>query len=243
MKPSELVLCEFVNPAEGPVESWSPFCLKVRRALALAGLDFASRQTYELHEFADLNPAQQVPILVADGTPIADSTAILDAIEAWTDAPPLDPRARAEALLYEEMADSGLYGYVLASRWADPNNWPKVRATFFGPTPDEIVLPVRKSVVDGLYARDITRAGLETCWQRHGALLDALDGRAPVEGFWLGETLSRADLALFAQVRSMATDLTPAQADAVMSRRRLWDWIERVDAATGGAPAERGPTR
>lgn len=232
MSPSELVLCEFTAPTDPAIISWSPFCLKVRRALDAHGLAYSTRHTHDVGEYAHLNPARQVPILLADGDPINDSTRILAAIRGWTGTEPVDPMLRAESTLYEELADTALYGFVLASRWADPENWPRVRPTFFGPAPDAIVEPIRKSVVDSLWARDIWRAGPKACWARFGELIDALETRAPKTGFWLGETLTGADYALFGQLQSFRTPLTPGQADAVVSRRRLTAWLDRVAAAS-----------
>ncbi len=65
-------------------------------------------------------------------------------------------------------------------------------------------------------------------------LLDDLDARAPAAGFWLGDRLGVADIALFGQLRSFDTPPTPQQATDLRARKRLSAWLNRVDAATAG---------
>src|SRR5690349_19576014 len=110
----KLVLCDF--PARTNLDGWSsfsPFVLEVARALALAKLP--------------------------------DSTNILRRIERLAPGSMtggLDKRALAEAWLWEEFADTALYPYVLATRWADDRGWPVPKAAFFGSIP----APVRSFV-------------------------------------------------------------------------------------------------
>jgi hypothetical protein len=47
----------------------------------------------------------------------------------------------------------------------------------------------------------------------------------------LGERIGVADVALFAQLRSFYTPLTPRQASSVRGRPRLAAWLHRVDGA------------
>lgn len=227
MRPTELVLCDLESPNLDHLESWSAFTLKTHRALKGAGLSYTTRREQSFEAYLELNPLGQIPILVADGRPITDSTRILAAIRTWTGAP--NP---SEALLWEELADSALNGFTVAARWADPANWPRVRAAFFGPAPDEVVLPMHAGVMQMLVARDVWRAGPDACWSRFAELLDALDERAPREGFWLGEALTAADYGLFGQLHALRCHLTPGQAAQIAQRPRLTAWLDRVDAAT-----------
>jgi len=55
-----------------------------------------------------------------------------------------------------------------------------------------------------------------------------------VRGFWLGTSPTRANIALYAQLRSLCTALTPAQRDRVEAQDRL-AWMARVDRACGSA--------
>ncbi len=81
----------------------SPYCRKIRVALATKGLDFEMQveKAWERRpEFLAMNPAGSVPVLIdEDGTILADHMAITEYLEEIHPAIPLlgaDPRARAE---------------------------------------------------------------------------------------------------------------------------------------------------
>lgn len=234
-----LVLCELARPPLADLESYSPFCVKVHRALKAGGLAYTSRRATTPDGHRDVNPQRQVPVLLIDGRPIADSTQILAALAELQPTPAwaaVDPAQHAEALLWEELADTSLNGFLVAARWADDRNWPNLFTAFFAPTPWPVrrfIAPqIRRRIVAGLVARDVWRAGPDACWRRFQIVLDALERRAPTTGFWLGPTLGVADLGLFAQLHSMCTPLTPWQQSQVQARPRLRDWLARVNQAT-----------
>jgi glutathione S-transferase len=99
---------------------------------------------------------------------------------------------------------------------------------------------LRAGVHKRLAARDVVRPSLEACWERFEETLGELEARAPARGFWLGTSVTRADIALFAQLRSLCTALTPAQADRVQDQARLSAWMARVDRACQSA-SDRAP--
>jgi glutathione S-transferase len=237
-----IVLCEMGETGIPGLQSYSPFCLKVHRALGLAGLPYQSRRGSP-RDFLALNPVGQLPILIVDDRPIYDSTTILAVVAQLSGRRggpafvPSDARAAAEAWLWEDWADRALNGYLVAARWADPRNWPLVREAYFKGAPwfvRKLVAPMlRRKVVAGLHARDFLRAGEQALRDDHRRVLDLLEARAPLEGFWLGgEAPTVADLALFAQLQSLRTPLTKAQARELSLRPALTDWLDRVDAAT-----------
>lgn len=227
-----LVLCELPDAtAAFGVPSLSPFCLKAHAALRLAGLPYTRRHADRPDGHRALNPTGQVPVLLDGEAPIADSTSILRRVLA------LAPGALAEspdAWLTEELADTALNGFLVASRWADDEAWPAVRDAYFGGAP-ALLRPVigalvRRGVLRALVARDVWRAGPDACWARFDRLLDALDARAPADGFWHGPTPSVGDVALYGQLRSFDTPLTPRRREAVTARPRLVAWLRRMDA-------------
>jgi glutathione S-transferase len=233
MSTPKLVLCELNDPNLAGIESFSPFCLKAHRALKAAGLPYERRHGSQPAAFGNYNPSRQVPVLLVDGEPIADSTQILRRILS------LRPGALAdgpEAWLWEELADTALNGFLVAARWADDRNWPTTRAAYFARMPAlvrALVPPrIRKRVVGTLVARDIWRAGADRCWSRFETLLDQLDARAPERGWWCGPSLSVADIALFAQLHSLRTPLTAPQAESLVRRKRLSAWLDRVHEET-----------
>lgn len=233
MSTPTLVLCELDDPGIAGLESWSPFCLKAHRALRAAGLPYTRRHGSRPAAHRRHNPTGQVPVLLADGAPAADSTEILRRILEWR---PDAFGAGDEAWLWEELGDTALNGFLVAARWADERNWAATRQAYFGRAPAlvrALVAPrLRARVVGTLVARDVWRAGPDACWRRFAALLDRLDGRAPDVGFWCGRRLSVADLGLFAQLHSLRTPLTPWQAAEVARRKRLSAWLDRVQEET-----------
>ena len=238
----KILLCELGETTIEGLQSYSPFCLKVHRALTLSGLDYASRRG-QPSSFRHLNAAAQVPVLLVDDEVVTDSTRILariDQLSVETGGPtllPRDARARAEAWLWEDHADRALSGYVVAARWADARNWPLVREAYFRGAPwfvRAIIAPrIRSRVLAGLVARDVLRAGEKALWDDYRRCLDHLEARAPLEGFWVSsEAPSVADIGLFGMLQSLRTPLTQAQAREIVLRPALTDWLDRVDAAT-----------
>jgi glutathione S-transferase len=249
MKHPELTLCEFPETGIPGVETMSPFVLKVRRALAVAGLSYDSWRVDHPAKLKQVNPAGQAPVLLVDSVPVADSTRILAKIEELVPgrlSRDADPRVRAEALLWEEFADVSLSGFLVASRWADDDNWPRTRDVIFGKAPwfvRALIAPrVRARVVGSLVARDVWRAGPDACWTRFGLVLDQLETRAPESGYWVGRALSVADLAIFAMLHSLRNAITPWQRDEIAKRKKLSSYLDRIDAETTtkrlGAAAE-----
>ena len=235
----KLVLCDF--PAKTNVDGWnsfSPYVLEVARALGLAKLPYEHRHI-DFFKLKELNPLGQLPVLLVGDEKVPDSTSILGRIEQLAPGSMtggLDARALAEAWLWEEFADTGLYPYVLATRWADDRGWPVPRAAFFAtiPAPVRSIVAglVRRGTVKKLVERDFTRAGLDACYARFHRVLDHLDARAPETGYWMGERPSVADLGLFGHLHSLRLPLIPFQAEEVKKRRRLSAYLDRVDAVT-----------
>ena len=172
MTAPSLVLCETGVTDRVDLETWSPFCLKVHRGLHLAGLTYA-RRNGRPDSFRGYNPTGQVPVLLVDGRPIADSTAILDWIDRAVPDTLVPDHAvtRGEAWLWEELGDTALNGFLVAARWADERNWATVRNAYFGEMP-----AVLRAVIPGrLRAKVIDIAACARCLARGSRrVLDAL---------------------------------------------------------------------
>jgi len=238
MNPEPITLCDLPETRIEGVESFSPFCLKVHRALRAAGLPYQTRREDRPDAYKHLNPAAQVPVLLVGDDAVSDSTRILERIESLAPGSmqPRDPRAAAESWLWEDWADRALNGYVVAARWADDRNWPLVRDAYFGTAPwfvRTLIAPrIRNHVLAGLRARDFLRHGNAALWSDFRRVLDLLEARAPERAYWTGERLSAADFALFGQLHALRTPLTPTQARELKLRPKLTDWLDRVDSAT-----------
>jgi glutathione S-transferase len=235
-----LALCEVGDPGIEGIESLSPYCVKVHRALKYAGLPYERLHRTHPGAFGRENPKKLVPVLLIDGEAVADSTDICARVDAFSKKTliPTDPRARAEALLWEELGDSAVNGFFVAARWFDDRNWPIARESIFAVVPSITRRPIawmmRRRVLAQLWHREVTRGGVEECWRRFSVLLDQLDSRAPAAGYWIGDDLTVADLGLFAQLHSLRNRLTAPQRDEIARRPALTAWLDRVDIATRG---------
>lgn len=214
---SHLTLCSEVE---------SPFGLKVQRALRAEGLPFHTLRERMTNAFI-VHESEFVPVVLLDGEPVNDSTAVLEHI---ADALlPRDARACAEAWLWEEFADRSLNPYVLAAYWADDRNWAAVRQAFFGKSWFERVFVAP-------FVRARRRAGIRArgvgSWGDFRRLLDHLESRAPLRGCWVSEQPSVADVAIFAQLAPLRSSLTPWQAREIQLRPALTDWLDRIDEHT-----------
>jgi glutathione S-transferase len=230
---NDIVLCEIGETGVDGLESWSPYCLKVHRALRAAELPYTSRHGRMPADFKHLNPSGQVPVLLVGEQVVCDSTRIVRRI---VELAPHAMVTSAEAWLWEDWADRALSGYLVAARWVDSKNWPLVQEAYFGKAPwlvRAVIAPAaRRRVTKALAARDFLRHGEEALWSDFRRVLDHLEERAPERGFWLGGELSVADIGLFGQLRSLRTELTLAQSREIELRPRLVDYIDRVDSAT-----------
>ncbi len=228
-----------VKPQDTRWESYSPYVLKVSRALRLLklpyvieGLDFSKVKQY--------NPVGQLPVLRMDDALIPDSTRILRRINGLTRdglIRGLDATAAAEAWLWEELGDTTLYPFCLAARWREDDAWANLRRIVFGEVPAPlrgvIAGSVRRKVLKNLVMRDFTRAGLEACRARFSQTLDDLEVRSPQQAFWMGSDLpSVADLGLFASLHALRLPLAPWYATEIQNRPKLSAWLDRVEAAT-----------
>lgn len=246
MREQNLTLCELADPGQNGhdgLESYSPFCLKVHRALRLAGLGYETRRGRSPADFKHLNAAGQVPVLLVGSEPVVDSTRILmriDTLSGGALTGQLDARQQAQAWLWEDFADTVLNGFLASARWADEANWPVVKEALFGAAPwivrRAIVPRIRAKVLAGLVTRDFMRSGASACWARFADTLDHLDTLAPEQDFWVGSSISVADLGLFGQLHALRTPLTLGQAQQLAQRKRLSAYLDRVDLATRNAP-------
>jgi glutathione S-transferase len=187
-------------------------------------------------EIKALNPTCQLPVLLINGVPMADSTTIARWIETRVPGSLAPSSGSSEFWLWEEFADTALNNLVVASRWADNANFARLSEAFFGnaPLPIRMLIPrqLRKRILGDLSGRDVGRHGWPVFWKRAQSLLDEFDARAPETGFWLGENASIVDAAIFGQLQSLRTPLTPEQRAWLEARRRLTSYLDRFEART-----------
>lgn len=227
-----------LGPDSHGLESLSPFCLKVHRALKYHGLHYERRHAIRPSEHKKYNPTGQAPVLLIDGKPIPDSTEIIKALDALGSKSliPGDREQRAEAWFWEDYADGVLGYYVFAARWFDDRNWPALSADHFAPLPSFLKpwLPnrIRKRILKSMSSMEFIRVGQPQCWKNFQEHLDLLEDRAPESGYWLDQEPTVADIGLFGIVHALRSDLSQWQWDEIDRRPRLRAWLDRVDAMT-----------
>jgi glutathione S-transferase len=203
-------------------------CIKVRVALALKGLTYETQNITPMDRASVVAASGQglVPVLVADGRAIADSTAILLYLEERYPDPPLipfDPAARAECLILEDWADQAFMAISRRVAYGNVLSRPgRLAALFFPQDPaaarwlKERIAKRRVSQRFGLsparHAKDLVEAKRVA-----GLAMARLGGRR-----WLcGDTPTIADVALATMSAPMAADREAREDPAV---RALLDW-------------------
>lgn len=230
-----LILCEVPRDPYPGLDSFSPFVIKVRRALRLAKLPYLHRARPTPTEHRDVNPAGQVPALITPEGDLRDSTDILRYIEGQV--PGAFEAKDAEALLWEDFADTSINAYMVMCRWASEDSFARLREMFFGPAPEQVWGPIRKNVLAALEQRQVIKKGLEDGETRFRELLDHLAARAPEPGkHWCTEGISVADIAIFAQLQSLRCPVTQRWAQEIDERPRLVAYLDAIDAETKSAP-------
>jgi len=222
------------------VESASPFCVKVHRALGYKGLDYAVRNVGTPAELKRVNPGvSKVPVLRYDGELVADSSRILELLDQRHPDPPLQPEgdhARALSCLLEDWADESLYWYAVYMRWAIDTNFVPFARRIFGkvPAPLRWMLPrlARRQSLQQLHGQGIGRLPVDRVLEGlrgHLQLLQTLLAGSP---FLTGELIATADLAVFGPLRALAVESMPETAPLVRGNDTLVDWLRRVDRVT-----------
>jgi glutathione S-transferase len=218
----------------------SPFCDKVRRVLHLKRRRYETREvppTETLVRLRKLNPAGKVPVLEHGDRVIADSSDIARYLDEVFPDPPLfpeDPRERALCHVLEDWADESLYFYELWFRFglsANAGEWSR-RTTASEPpllrqATRRALPPLMRNVLksQGLGRKPPEKVLAE--FERH---LDALDAWLGEREWLVGDRLSLADVAVYAQLACAAE--TGEAAGVMGAHERLLDWMERVNVGT-----------
>ncbi|HEX9792561.1 MAG TPA: glutathione S-transferase family protein [Planctomycetota bacterium] len=243
-KPPSLTLYQYSGAT--PHTTFSPPCAKVQMALHFKGLAFEVRNMGSPRHIRRLNPRGRVPVLRIGEELVADSSDILDLLEARFPEPPLvpsDPKARAEARLWEDWADEVLYFYGANLRWRDDESFARLLPAMFGGMPRllqaSIGAYVRRMVVRRLKGQGVGLKDMTTCRRETWECFDLLAMRLDDRRWLAGEALSRADLAAAGVIDQFAsTSLMPESAAQVAARPALVAWLERVHQA---APSVADP--
>ena len=202
--------------------SLSPFVRKVLAFAAEKGIEVESRPVAlgsDDPEFTEASPFRKIPAFRDGDFTISDSTAIITYLDALCPEPnliPVDPKARARTIWYEEFGDT-----ILASCGAK---------MFF----NRVVAP-RFLRRDG----DLAAADAAEC-NELPPLLAYLERVLPASGWLVEDRITLADIAVaspFANLRHLSVAIDPARfpkltayVEAILARPSFSGWIERETA-------------
>ena len=211
--------------------SLSPFVRKVLAYAGEKGIELELRPTGKpgepSAEFLEASPLRKMPALRDEAFTLADSSAIIQYLEAKFPDPqliPSDPQERGRVIWFEEYADT-----IIASCGAKMFYNRVVLPRFLGKSGDE------------------EAARTAEC-QELPPLLDYLETEVPAPGeFLVGGRITLADIAVASQLVNLqhlkcARDMTRhgrvySWADAILSRPSFARWIERERAMLATEPA------
>ncbi len=160
---------------------FSPFVRKVAVVLAEKGLAYISARGGADPEFLSASPFAKIPAIEDDGFTLADSSAIVHYLEAKYPEPALipdEPRARGQAIWFDEFADTILCASgskIVFNRLVGPK--------LLGKTGNEAL------ALEG--EAELPR------------LLDYIESVVPGEGWLMGDTFSVADIAVASALFSL----------------------------------------
>jgi glutathione S-transferase len=233
---ADITLYQF--PPVPDCESASPFCVKVQRILNYKGLPYRC-ENLQRPPSRSLSATGKLPVLSYNGKLIPDSSDIARFIESEHPRPvliPDDAALQARCKLLEDWADEALYWYVVHARWVIDDNRRRTVQAFFASLPSPLRLVVasiiRRKILTALRSQGIGRKTREVIFQELRERLGHIETLVPDHAFIVGENLTLADIAVFAQVDGLLTSLTPETKTEVESRPCLLAWYRRVDDLT-----------
>lgn len=221
--------------------SYSPYCNKVRWALALKGLAF---DTVTTSAFKKHSRTGKLPVLVVAGERVHDSTEIVRRLETFAPDPPLVPRDQrlaAQATLIEDWADESLCALVTYERAHD-------RAARRRMVAGVLAFKRLPSVFAPLVAARLRRSG----FNRYGHLLalgpdvvrtqlvrhlDLVDAMAEGHTWLVGDAPTVADVAVAACLHVAHIGRVAPVLALIASRRHAAAWLDRFLERVGSPPA------
>lgn len=209
----------------------TPYTEKVVRALRLKGLRFQLVQPERPEDFRRFSPKTGLlPVLETRGESIADSSVILDWLDARHPDPPLlsaDPRAARDQRRLEQWVGETFSFYFL--------RWLRERVAREGLAPADGDGPLARMGMLGPDGRiraeafDTSDGGPGKEYERR---LDDLVQLLGVRPFFYADRIGRADLAVFGTLYTLYDDRYKDGRTLLEQRPALLDHTRRVDEAT-----------
>lgn len=216
----------------------SPFCQKIScilhyKCVPYEIIEVPASKTRSIRAYS---PTSKLPAIEYKGKFIYDSTNIAHYLEAQFPSPALIPaesEKRGLCHVYEDWADESLYFYLMKLRWLPQNkaHWGKALAGNDKGVARFMISKLAPMAVLGILdkqgvGRKSEAMALEDI-RRH---LDSLSMTLEKDSFLLGDTLTLADISVFAQVQGMQGVAEGKEVMAPYESLNLW--MKRVDQLT-----------
>jgi len=219
----------------------SPFCDKIRRVLRFKKLPFETREVTLFDASSGAlrrrNGTGKLPTLDHDGALITDSTDIARHLEERFPEHrliPSDPRLAAECHILEDWADESLYFYEAYLRFVLRHNarrWIPALLHKDGAALRAIApLVVPRVLAQTLHQQGIGRRGEQRILAEVDRHLAALDAKLTDRAWLVGDAITLADIAVFAQLFCIRG--ADEGERAITGRPAVASWMARVDDAT-----------
>jgi glutathione S-transferase len=217
----------------------SPFCMKVEVFLRLAQLPYETVSAMPMKM-----PKGKLPVVELDGTRIADSQTIIEALQKRYGAqlpPNLRQPPQGAAHAVQRMLEEHSYFAALWMRWVDEAGWQITKPAFFAdlPAPVRAVVPalVRRSMRKVLKGQGLGRHTPSEIHARLNADLDALAQTLGADAFFGGAEPATLDAAVYACLANhlWAPFDTPVRQHA-LSLPTLVAYCARMEALVGRGP-------
>lgn len=215
----------------------SPFCLKIRAVLDYKGLAYDRVNVLRggLATLVDLRRRGRigkVPAMEIDGTLVADSTDIAEALERRSPTPTLYPggaRERALGHAIEEWADEALYFLGLYYQWVEPSGAAMVPLVFGRSLAGRAMYRFyRRRIGSQVTAQGTGRKPIEHNLRDLARHLDAADELVRGGAFLFGDAPALADFALMSQLVYLSR--TPVAGAELSRRGAIVAYLERFKA-------------
>jgi glutathione S-transferase len=212
----------------------SPFSLKLETWLKLASIPYDVRPSLALHRA----PKGKLPYILDGGTPLADSSLIIQHLKRSRGIDPdagLTAREQAEAVALQRLFEDHLYFAMVYSRWIDAEGFAVVGESFFAGLP-MAARPIARAVVRRRVRRMLHFQGLgrhqpSEIYDMGAEDLHAIAGYLGDKPFFLGERLTSIDAVAFGSLANIL--LVPIESElkrAALGYPNLVTWVESMEA-------------
>jgi glutathione S-transferase len=217
----------------------SPFGLKAEMLLKLAGLPYRS----EIASNPAAGPKGKLPAIRDGGAVIGDSEIIRWHIEQTYKLDldqGLDAAARATGHAFARMLEERTYWAIVYSRWID--NWPTVRAAFFGALPPVVrtLVPLiaHRKVRSYLHGHGLGRHSRDEIYAMAARDIRAVATQLADTPYFMGGAPSSADATVYAFTASiMDASIASPLKDEALRHANLVAYNARLRERFYGTPA------